>query len=83
MPSFSVSVWEIAEVEGLNDNEIRELMFSSHDAALEDAVVDGWITPEQADWMDKHMSKMWNGDYIHFGEVSRIEAGFRWHGINR
>jgi len=76
------SLWEIAEAEGLSDKEIRELMFSSHDAALEDAEVDGWLTPEQADWMDKHMNQMWNGDYDHCAGVSGNEVGVRWHGMD-
>ena len=78
----SESLWEIAEAEGLSDEEIRELMFSSHDAALEDAEVDGWLTPEQADWMDKHMNQMWNGDYDHCAGVSGNEAGVRLHGMD-
>jgi hypothetical protein len=70
MPSFSVSEWEIAEAEGLNDEEIRELMFSSHEAALEDAEFNGWFPPEQAEWMDTLMNQMWNGDYDHCGGLS-------------
>jgi hypothetical protein len=76
------SHWEIAEAEGLSDEEIRDLMFSSHDAALEDAEVDDWLTPEQAEWMNDHMNQMWDGDYDHCGGLSGNEAGFRWHGMN-
>ena len=57
-----MSVWEIAEAEGLNYEEIRELMFSAHDATLKNAVNEGWLTPEQSDWMDEHKNLMWNGD---------------------
>ena len=77
-----MSVWEIAEAEGLNDEEIRELMFSSHDAALADAVLEGWLTLRQADWMNDHMNQMWDGDHDHCGGVSGNEAGVRWHGMN-
>jgi hypothetical protein len=76
------TLWDIAEVEGLNDDEIRELMFSSHDAALEDADINGWFPPEQVEWMDTHMNQMWNSDYDHCGGLSGNEAGFRWHGMN-
>ncbi len=76
------SIWEIAVAEGLSDEEIKELMFSSHNAALEDAEVNGWLTPEQTDWMDEHMNQMWSGDYDHCGGVNGNEAGVRWHGMD-
>jgi hypothetical protein len=56
------TLWEIAETEGLSVEEIQELMFSAHDVALEDAVANGWLTQEQAEWMDTHMEQMWDGD---------------------
>jgi len=55
------TLWQIAEAEGLSAEEIQDLMLSAHDAALEDAVVNGWLTQEQADWMDSHMEGMWEG----------------------
>ena len=76
------TLWDIAEAEGLNDDELRELMFSSHGAALADAVAYGWLTPEQADWMDEHMNQMWDGDYDHCGGLSGDGSGVRWHGMN-
>ena len=57
------TMWEIAEAEGLSAEEIQELMFSAHDIGLEDAVANGWMTEEQAEWMDGHMDQMWSGDY--------------------
>lgn len=53
------SIWQIAAAEGLSSEEIQDLMYSAHDAALEDAVANGWLTQEQADWMDSHMEGMW------------------------
>lgn len=53
------TLWEIADAEGLSTEEIQELMSSAHDAALEDAVANGWLTQEQADWMNSHMEQMW------------------------
>jgi hypothetical protein len=55
------SLWQIAAAEGLSAEEIQDLMFSAHDAALEEAVANGWLTQEQADWMDSHMEQMWEG----------------------
>lgn len=55
------TLWEIAEAEGLSAEEIQDLMSSTHDAALEDAVANGDLTQEQADWMDAHMEQMWEG----------------------
>ncbi|NIR66279.1 MAG: hypothetical protein GWN61_18635 [candidate division Zixibacteria bacterium] len=55
------TMWEIAQAEGLSDEEIQEFMFSAHDFALEDAVANGWMTQEQAEWMESHMDQMWQG----------------------
>jgi hypothetical protein len=77
-----VSVWEIAEAEGLGDDEIRKLMCSSHDAALDDAILEGLLTPEQAEWMNEHMNQMRDGDYSHCGRMNGNETPVRWHGMN-
>jgi hypothetical protein len=55
------TIWKIAESEGLSAKEIQDLMLSTHDGALEDAVANGWLTQEQAEWMDIHMEEMWDG----------------------
>ncbi len=55
-------IWEIASEEGLSDEEIRELMESVHDSVLEEAVANGWLTADQAEWMQGHMNWMWSGD---------------------
>ena len=57
-------------------------MFSSYGAALEDAVLEGLLTPEQADWMNEHMNQMWTGDGNHCGDMSGKEAGVHQHGMN-
>ncbi len=57
------TIWDIAAAQGLSDDDIRELMFTAHDSALEQAVAEGWLTAEQAEWMDSHMESMWNGEY--------------------
>ncbi len=53
------SLWQIAQSKGLSDQDIRQLMLDTHDATLAQAVTDGRITQEQADWMDQHMEQMW------------------------
>jgi hypothetical protein len=47
----------------LSADEIQNLMLSAHDTALEDAVANGQLTEEQAEWMDSHMEQMWNDEY--------------------
>ena len=77
------TLWDIAIAEGLSPEEIQELMFSSHDAALQEAVEAGWLTPEQAEWMDGHMNQMWDGEYSnHCGGGTGYGPAGRWHGMN-
>lgn len=76
------SLWDIAIAEGLSEEEIRELMFSAHDTVLENAISEGWLTQDQADWMDEHMEQMWDGDYGHCGGVSENESGVGGRGLN-
>ena len=56
------SLWEIAADTDKSEEEIREIMDSAHDSALEEAVTSGWLSPEQADWMEEHMEWMWGGE---------------------
>jgi hypothetical protein len=57
------TLWEIAEAKGLSAEEIQAVMFSAHDLALEDAIANGYMTSEQAEWMNAHMDQMWSGEY--------------------
>jgi len=59
------SLWEIAESAGLSAEEIQDLMLPAHDLALENAIVNGWLTADQAEWMNDHMEQMWSSDYQH------------------
>jgi hypothetical protein len=56
-------------------------MFSAHETVLENAVSDGWLTQEQADWMNEHMNQMWDGEYNHCGGGSWNEANIGRHGM--
>lgn len=81
------TLWEIAETEGLTADEIRELMSSAHDIALEDAVANGWMSEEQAEWMDDHMEQRWLGDGTGTGFGGHCGDGgwmgnTRWQGEN-
>jgi hypothetical protein len=65
--------WQIAQAEGLSDDQIQGLMQDTHDQALQAAVDAGELTQEQADWMDQHMESMWSGEFSDFGNC---------HGVN-
>jgi hypothetical protein len=48
-------LWDIAQDQGLTAEELRDLMLEAREGALEQAVSDGVLTQEQADWMLDHM----------------------------
>jgi hypothetical protein len=80
------TMWQIAESEGLSAEEIQELMLSAHDTALEDAVANGQLREDQAEWMDTHMEQMWSGEYGNGGFGGHCGGGgwsaSRWQGEN-
>ena len=77
------SLWEIAEAEGLSDEEISVLMFSAHDVTLADAINDGLLTQDQADWMSDHMNQMSDGEFgNHCDEGNENNTNMGWHGMN-
>lgn len=53
--------WEIAEAQGFTPEEAWDLMLDARNDALQNAVTDGVITQEFADWMLDHMDAM-HGD---------------------
>ncbi len=57
------TLWDIAAGQGLSPEEINDLMLSLHDEALDEAVDEGWLTSDQAEWMDAHMEDMMGGNY--------------------
>jgi hypothetical protein len=59
--------WQIAQAQGLSDDQIQQLMLDAHDKALDKAVEAGLLTQDQAEWMDGHMESMWSGDFNGFG----------------
>lgn len=52
------TVWDIAQEQGLTSEEFSALMFDARSTALEQAVTDGSITQEQADWMQSRWTEM-------------------------
>jgi hypothetical protein len=67
------TIWEIAAAEGLSDEEIQTLMSRVHDDILDEAISSGWLSEEQAGWMDEYMEQMWHGEY---GSGFHCSAGF-------
>ena len=79
------TIWQIAEAEGLSEEEIQDLMLSAHDTALEDAVSSGQLTQEQADRMETHMDQIWSGDFEDAGfggQCGGWDASSHWQGEN-
>ena len=74
------TMWQIAEEEGIKTEEFTNLMLEARTKALDQAVADGLITQEQADWMVQRMTQMHaNG----FGSSAGGCGGFRsggWRG---
>ncbi len=52
------SPWDIAQEQGLTEEEFSALMADARSAAIEQAVADGILTQEQADWMQSHWEEM-------------------------
>lgn len=52
------TAWDIAQEQGLTEDEFRTLMFAARETALEQAVQDGLISQEQADWMQSRWDYM-------------------------
>ena len=61
------SHWEIAASGGLNEEDIIELMSVAQKNALQDAVEQGLLTQDQADWMQTRMKTMWSRGYGGYG----------------
>lgn len=57
------TMWQIAEDQGITLEEFREVMFEARASALAQAVEDGSITQEQAEWMNQRMSQMQEGGF--------------------
>ena len=52
------TMWRVVEELGYSWDEVASFMWEAHNVALEQAVTDGVITAEQAEWMNNHMAQM-------------------------
>jgi len=57
------TMYTIAQAQGLSDEEFTSLMLEARSQALTQAVTDGSITQEQADWMNQRMQQMQENGY--------------------
>ncbi len=53
--------WQIAEEKGYTLEEARQMMLDARSEALAQAVADGTLTQEQADWMNSRSGRMMGG----------------------
>ena len=75
------TLWDIAEEQGLSVEEIQDLMLTARSTALDQAVVDGTITQEQADWMLDHMSQGWENGTAECDGSGINQSGFQGRGL--
>ena len=61
MHDSGTTLWDYAAEQGYTIEEFQALMQEVRNTALEQAVTDGVITQEQADWMSSHAPRMHNG----------------------
>lgn len=52
------TMWQVAESQGYDLETFRSLMLEARAKALQQAVEEGTITQEQADWMSQRMNRM-------------------------
>jgi len=57
------TLWQIAEAQGLTIEEFRTKMIVASQNAINQALADGKITQEQADWMLQKAEQMGNGGF--------------------
>jgi hypothetical protein len=57
------TMWEIAQDLGLTPEAFQETMIQARTAAFNQAVAEGVISQEQADWMLDRMNHMWSDGY--------------------
>lgn len=80
------TAWDIAEEQGLGEEEFSTLMFDARSSALQQAVADGSITQEQADWMQSRWDDMYENGYgpgsgwCHDGDFQGRGRGHGMHG---
>jgi hypothetical protein len=51
------TVWQLADEQGISEDEFFAAMQGAHKAVLAQMVADGVLSQEQADWMGEHMAE--------------------------
>jgi hypothetical protein len=81
------TMWQIAEDLGYSQEEFAELMVTARTEALNQAVEDGLLTREQADWMIARMAQRQasgfgpgSGGCLGGGRMGGARGGFGWRG---
>jgi len=72
-----VTLWQYAEGQGLTSEEFRPLMQAASATAINNAVADGVITQEQADFKLARMHNFGAGGYSGAGKRNQGKAGGR------
>ena len=57
------TLWQVAETLGWTSEQLQTAMVEARSAALQQAVTDGLLTQEQADWMAQRMNQGWPEGY--------------------
>ena len=75
------TMWQIAQAQGLSDEEISTMMLTARSDALQKAVEAGVLTQEQADLMNEHMqgSGMTPGFCHGAAGGGQRGSGWRWN----
>lgn len=83
------TMWQIAEAQGYSLEAFNALMLETRSAALDQAVADGLLTQEQADWMQSRWETMQTNGFgpgsgncqgDGFGGRGGMMRGGRWSG---
>jgi hypothetical protein len=69
------TMWQIAQAQGLSDEELSALMLEARSDALQKAVEAGALTQEQANWMTQHMQQ----SGMTPGTCHGAGGGWRWN----
>jgi len=76
------SMYQIALAEGIDEDQIASFMTEIHTTAFTNAVADGVLTEEQADWMLQRMQSRFDSGYglgncpMHEGANGQFQSGY-------
>lgn len=81
------TMWDIAQDQGLTEEQFQDAMLQARSEAMNQAVADGVISQEQADWMLSRMNRMWQYGFGpgsgscpgRYGDFQGRPGGWRWN----